>query len=68
MTGLMMKYFVLKPAGDDTYAAASRVAMRAYAKHIKDVNPDLCRDLTEWVDHEHAESCARVLTPLFVDK
>jgi hypothetical protein len=68
MSGIMMKYFVLKPAGDDAYASASRAAMRAYAKHIKDINPDLCRDLTEWADHEHAESCARVLTPLFVDK
>jgi hypothetical protein len=68
MTGIIMKYFVLKPAGDDAYASASRTAMLAYAKHIKDTNPDLCRDLTEWADHEHAESCARVLTPLFVDK
>jgi hypothetical protein len=31
MNGLLMKYFVLKPAGDDRYAAASRKAMRAYA-------------------------------------
>jgi hypothetical protein len=59
MPGIMMKYFVLKPAGDDAYASASRIAMLAYAKHIKDTNPDLCRDLTEWADHEHAEYYAR---------
>jgi hypothetical protein len=59
MSGIMMKYFVLKPAGDDAYASASRIAMRAYAKHIKDINPELCRDLTEWADQEHAEYYAR---------
>lgn len=31
MDGLKMKYFVLKPAGDDAYAKASRAAMNRYA-------------------------------------
>lgn len=37
MDGLMMKYFVLKPRGNDAYAAASRAAMHAYAieKHLR---------------------------------
>jgi hypothetical protein len=59
MTGLMMKYFVLKPAGDDTYAAASRVAMRSYAKHIRAENADLAAQLTAWADQEDAECYAR---------
>lgn len=52
MDGLVMKYFVLKPAGDDIYAKASRSAMRAYALKIKDANPELCRELREWADRE----------------
>jgi hypothetical protein len=32
--GLYMKYFVLKPKGDDLCAEASRVAMSAYANHL----------------------------------
>ena len=52
MSGLMMKYFVLKPHGDDHYAKASRAAMRTYAKHISDENRELCNELMEWVDRE----------------
>lgn len=48
MSGLQMKYFVLKPAGDSRYAAASRKAMMAYAQHIEEENPDLASDLREW--------------------
>jgi len=32
MNGLMMKYFVLKPAGDSPYHTASRKAMKEYIK------------------------------------
>lgn len=52
MDGLMMKYFVLKPRGDDPHALASREAMRAYAKSIDDVNPGLARELKTWVTRE----------------
>jgi hypothetical protein len=61
MTGLQMKYFVLKPAGDDEYAAASRAGMRAYAKLIRDVNPELAANLIEWADTEHAKMYGRSL-------
>jgi hypothetical protein len=50
--GLLMKYFVLKPNGDDEYAYASREALRAYADSIEDVNPLLADDLRSWVRRE----------------
>jgi len=43
-----MKYFVVKPKGDNPYAKASRVAIKAYAKSIEDENPQLCHDLCMW--------------------
>lgn len=52
MNGLAMKYFVLKPKGDDKYAEASRKAMRAYATHIQQENPELCDELRAWADSE----------------
>ena len=45
MNGLAMKYFVLKPSGDDVYAQASRNAMRVYAKHIQVENVELSHDI-----------------------
>lgn len=51
MIGLEMKYFVLKPEGDDIYASASRKAMRVYASHIREENPELCKDIRKWVDN-----------------
>lgn len=47
--GLMMKYFVLKPKGDDDYAIASRAAMMAYAAVIRELNPTLAEELRDWV-------------------
>jgi hypothetical protein len=52
MNGLQMKYFVLKPKGDNPYSEASRKAMRAYASHIQDVNSELANELREWADNE----------------
>lgn len=64
MAGLQMKYFVLKPHGDDAYAKASRAAMRAYANHIAEENPDLRDELREWADREtpdlHSEQAPNV--------
>jgi chromosome segregation ATPase len=48
MTGLEMKYFVLKPSGGSPYHQASRNAMREYAKHIRRENPELYYDLEKW--------------------
>lgn len=56
MSGLLMKYFVLKPAGNDRYAAASRKAMRAYATFIAEENPELAAELRNWADHEQTNS------------
>lgn len=50
--GLIMKYFVLKPAGTSPHAAASRRAMRVYADEISDTLPELALDLREWADRE----------------
>lgn len=56
MDGLLMKYFVLKPKGADAYAAASRAAMYAYAKHIKAENAALSDQLIGWASREGAEA------------
>ncbi len=61
MTGLQMKYFVLKPAGDDPYAQASRNAMREYAKYIQGENIELSHDLDMWAINEQGEANKRDL-------
>jgi hypothetical protein len=51
MSGLEMKYFVLKPQSKkptDPYALASRIAMKAYANEIKNENPELASSLRKW--------------------
>ncbi len=50
MNGLQMKYFVLNPTKDDDYGQASRIALRAYARAIKEENPELSNGLKSWVD------------------
>ncbi len=52
MSGLTMKYFVLKPNGKGPYAIASRCAMLAYASSIEKENPLLAGDLREWWSKE----------------
>lgn len=52
MVGLKMKYFVLKPKGNNKYAAASRYAMKAYAKKIIDSDPELAEELVNWANKE----------------
>ena len=55
MTGLEMKYFVLKPKSKepyDSYAHASREAMKTYAKCLKTINPQLSAELRGWIDTE----------------
>ena len=53
--GLKMKYFVVKPRGDDEYAHASRAALLAYASAIQHTSPQLAEDLREWVALECPE-------------
>lgn len=50
MDKLYMKYFVLKPKGDDVYAYASRASMLTYARMIQQSNPSLAKELREWVE------------------
>ena len=52
MSGLEMKYFVLKPKGTDPYARASRCALDAFATAIRGENDMLCDDIRKWVDNE----------------
>lgn len=52
MAGLQMKYFVLKPKGEDVFAEASRRAMRTYAEAIASENSELARELRDWADSE----------------
>jgi hypothetical protein len=42
--GLQMKYFVLKPKGEDVCAVASRRAMRAYALTVRRTNPQFAHN------------------------
>lgn len=50
--GLVMKYFVLKPSGDNPYAQASRKAMKTYAKDIAINNPVMAEELIDWMAEE----------------
>lgn len=58
---LQMKYFVLKPNGNDGYAKASRMAMRQFANAINGENPELASQLIDWADREAAEKYASSL-------
>jgi len=62
MSGLQMKYFVLKPAGDSDYAIASRAAMRAYALTIEEVNNELADQLEAWADEEYAKTKVNLMS------
>ena len=59
MSGLFMKYFVLKPAGNDAYAAASRAAMFRYALFIREENPEIWND---GLRHELYKACETIVT------
>jgi len=65
VSGLKMKYFVLKPAGDGPYAVASRKAMKAYAESIRDVDAELYNDLEQWRITEQGKSNQRSLERKF---
>lgn len=47
-----MKYFVLKPHGEDEYAAASRSAMLTYARRIEGTDAILAAELRIWIEKE----------------
>jgi len=51
MSGLKMKYFVLKPQGFDKYAQASREALLKYAEVIRKIDRQLAAELEEWVEN-----------------
>jgi hypothetical protein len=54
MSGLQMKYFVLKPSGDSLHAQACRAAMKVYAAVIEFENKELAEDIREWVKREES--------------
>jgi hypothetical protein len=56
MSGLIMKYFVLKPRGTDKYAVASRNAMMAYADSIYPFDRELAVELINWVNVEEIKA------------
>ena len=56
MTALQMKYFVLKPEGNNAYALASRSAMFAYALAITEANPELAKGLECWAEKEYRKA------------
>ena len=67
MSGLQMKYFVLKPKGDfeDPYANASRAALKAYAHEIRKTNPELYNDLEKWrINEQGAANEAHLMKKL----
>ena len=54
--GLVNKYFVLKPAGNNPYAEASRKAMKTYAIVISSINPKLSNDIYDWIRREERKT------------
>lgn len=49
---MKMKYFVLKPKGQDVMARASRAAMLAYADEVNNTDQKLAEDLRNWATYE----------------
>lgn len=56
MSGLQMKYFILKPQGFEEHNHASRMALMAYADAVEDSSPDLAEDLKAWVEEARNEA------------
>jgi hypothetical protein len=50
---LVLKYFVLKPAGTSVHALASRRALLVYADIIERENHTLAQEIRDWVRKEH---------------
>ena len=73
LTGLIMKYFVLKPIGRSDHARASRAALLKYADEIERYNVDLALDIRVWVANEANKKapedvkCAAKSSPTLTD-
>ena len=55
MSKLRIKYFVLNPKSkffNDKYAIASRQAIIAYARSIREEDDEFARELLNWIDVE----------------
>lgn len=63
MTGLEMRYFVLKPGGRgyDPYTIASQEAILAYADSIEATNPMLAGDLRAWAKEEAGKAAEQAI-------
>lgn len=64
MPGLEMRYFILKPKGNKEHNRASRIAIRHYAKHIRNENPEFAHQLHKWADEEGIEASELTLREL----
>ena len=52
MSGLEMRYFILKPGGKGLHGFASREAMLLYAKIIEADQPEFAMEIRSWVENE----------------
>ncbi len=55
MSKLTMKYFVLKPRGKGIHAMASRAAMHAYARVIRQAHFEFSEEIAQWASREGAD-------------
>lgn len=56
MSGLEMRYFVLKPSAAGIHGKACRAALRRYADLIATTEPEFAADLRAWADAEQAKT------------
>lgn len=52
MSGLELRYFVLKPSGNGLHGYASREALLLYAKIMEVEQPDFAEEIRSWVKEE----------------
>ena len=62
-----MRCFMLQPTRLDPYGKAARHALCKFADHIQSVNPEMARDLRQWVIEIEANDVQPSLFPDDVD-
>ncbi len=56
MSGLELRYFVLKPSAAGLHGKACRAALRKYASMMLETEPELAADLRAWCDAEQEKT------------
>lgn len=56
MSGLEMRYFILKPSAAGLHGAASRAVLRKYASMMAETEPEFASDLHAWADAEQSKT------------